>query len=230
MDFDYRGALQGSYDTIVGFLPQLIGALIILLIGYIVARSLQWVVKKLLVTAKFDKMIANTPAGNISTRVFTSPALFVAKLTFWLVFLGDLALAISVLKIEALNSFMGAVYAYLPHAIVAVIIFLVASTVSTAVVSMVRRVLGQTALARTVSTVTPAIIMSIAVFMILNELMIAPEIVLVTYTAIIGAVALGLALAFGLGGRDVASRLLEQAYAAGKNTTAQVRRDVKHKK
>ena len=58
--------------------------------------------------------------------------------------------------------------------------------------------------------------MAIAVFMILNQLRIATDIVTITYAALMGAVALGMALAFGLGGRDVASRMLEEAYARGR--------------
>ncbi len=225
MDINFEGAWQRSYDSIVEFLPQLLGALILLLVGYVVAKVLEWVVRKLLTAAHFDAALLRSPAGSMIERVFTSPTSFTAKLVFWLVFLGGASLAISALDIEALNQFMGAVYSYLPHVVVAVLIFLVASAASAGAVTLINRVLGHSPLARTASTVAPALIMSVAVFMILNELMIAQEIVMITYTAIIGAVALGLALAFGLGGRDVASRLLEQAYAAGKNTAERAKRD-----
>lgn len=227
MDYNYQGVLQSSYNTTIEFLPHLFGALVILLVGYIVAILLQWTVRNLLTTAKFDRLLEESPANAITSRLFDSPTGFVAKLTYWLVFFSGLSLAISALKIEVLDNIMGVIFAYLPHVVAAVIIFLVASAVSTAVVAMTNRVLGRTPLSRTVGVVIPAVIMSISVFMILNELMIAPEIVVVTYTAIIGAVALGLALAFGLGGRDVAARLLEQAYAAGKNRTAAIKNEAK---
>ena len=67
--------------------------------------------------------------------------------------------------------------------------------------------------------------MSIATFMILTELGIAEQIVLITYAALMGAVALGAALAFGLGGRDVASRMLEDAYRKGQESRGDIRRD-----
>jgi hypothetical protein len=66
----------------------------------------------------------------------------------------------------------------------------------------------------------------IAMFMILEQLQIAPEIVRIAFAAVMGALALGLALAFGLGGRDVARRLLEDAYAKGREQKDQVRADV----
>jgi len=68
--------------------------------------------------------------------------------------------------------------------------------------------------------------MAIATFMILDQLKNANNIVVITYAALMGAIALGLALAFGLGGRDVASRLLETAYSKGQEVKDDVRRDV----
>ena len=65
--------------------------------------------------------------------------------------------------------------------------------------------------------------MAIAVFMILNQLRIATNIVTITYAALMGALALGMALAFGLGGRGVASRLLEDAYRRGEEERRRMR-------
>ena len=71
----------------------------------------------------------------------------------------------------------------------------------------------------------PALIMVIAVFMILNQLKIAPQIVTLTYTFLLGSVALAGALAFGLGGREVAARMLEDAYQKGREQKGQVEED-----
>jgi ABC-type spermidine/putrescine transport system permease subunit II len=68
---------------------------------------------------------------------------------------------------------------------------------------------------RILSTVAPVLILAVAVLMALDQLEIAPNIVTITYASIMGAVALGMALAFGLGGRDQASRLLQGAYDLG---------------
>jgi hypothetical protein len=110
-----------------------------------------------------------------------------------------------------LNDLLAGVYGYVPNIIAAVLIFLVASTVSAGAATFVQRVMGRTAFARVISAAVPAIVMSLAVFMILNQLQIATDIVNILFTAMVGSVALGLALAFGLGGRDVARGLLEQA-------------------
>ena len=91
--------------------------------------------------------------------------------------------------------------------------------------TLVDRTMGDTPTGGIVETVAPVLVMAIATFMILDQLKIANNIVMITYAAIVGAVALGMALAFGLGGRDVAGRLLENAYArAGGQRRRQARR------
>jgi hypothetical protein len=71
--------------------------------------------------------------------------------------------------------------------------------------------MGDTGLGKVVATAVPVLIMTIATFMILDQLKIAHNIVVITYAALLGAIALGSALAFGLGGREVAAELLRDA-------------------
>ena len=108
----------------------------------------------------------------------------------------------------------------------AVLIFLVAGAVSAAVAALATRTMGDTALGKIVTTAAPILVMAIATFMILDQLQIAENIVTITYAALIGAVALGSALAFGLGGRDVAARMLEGAYQKGQEHRDEFRRDL----
>ena len=219
--------LEHTWSSLVEALPEILGAVVLVIVGYLVALIIKSVLAKLLRRLRFDRAVHSSPAGNSIARLVDSPARFISKVSFWLVFLGFVSMAVAVLNVPALNAFMAGVYGYLPHVVAALIIFLVASAVSVAAVSFVRRVMGRTTLAKVVASVVPSLVMSIAVFMILDELMIAENIVTITYTALIGAVALGLALAFGLGGRDVAARLLEQAYQSGKDNAANVKTEVK---
>ena len=227
---DFGRSFQDGLEGLFEYLPQLIGALLLRVVGYFVAMFLKSVVRKGLQRMRFDRALHTSPAGNVISRIVESPSRFVGRVVYWLVFLGFISLAISALNLPALNDLIGAIYSYLPHVIAAIIIFLVASTISGVAVAFVQRVMGRTALAKLLSAVIPSLTMSIAVFMILNELMIAEEIVLITYTALIGAVALGLALAFGLGGREVAARLLEQAYDAGRQNADVAKRDISRAK
>jgi hypothetical protein len=131
-----------------------------------------------------------------------------------------------VLGIAALTAFVGAIWAYIPNVIAALAIFLIAGAISAAVAGLVGRTMGDTPLGKIVATAVPIIVMSIAVFMMLEQLKIATQIVTITYAAIWGAIALGSALAFGLGGREVAARMLEGAYKKGQLNKEQYKRDL----
>lgn len=226
-DFDLTRSVQNGFDKLFDYLPQILGALALLLIGYFIAIGLRALTRKLLKQVRFDRALHTSPAGNVISRIVDSPSRFVSKIVFWLVFLGFVSLAVSALNLPALNDFLGAIYGYLPHVIAAVIIFLVASAVSVGAAGFVRRVMGRSPLAKVITTVIPSLVMSIATFMILSELQIAEDIVNITYTALVGAIALGLALAFGLGGRDVASRLLEQAYQSGRQNVGTAKEEAR---
>jgi hypothetical protein len=150
----------------------------------------------------------------------------IARVVFWLIFIFFLFSAIGALKIPALTGFMDSVLNYLPNVIVAIAIFVVASLIAGAVGAGVTKVLGDTPTGKVAATVVPALVMVIAMFMILEQLQIAPEIVRIAFAATMFALALGLALAFGLGGRDVAARMLEDAYAKRGQIKDQVSSDV----
>lgn len=138
-----------------------------------------------------------------------------------------ISLAVSVLGIPALTAFIFAIYAYIPNVIAALLIFLVASAITAALDGIINRVMGDTPTGKLLEVLIPFIVLGIAVFMILDQLKIAPAIVNITYTALMGSVALGLALAFGLGGRDVAAKILDAAYQKGLESAKQVKQDVK---
>lgn len=232
--FDLSDELNDILKKIIDFVPNLIGAILILLIGYWVASLIAGIVRRSLRRMRFDRAIHTSPIGNSVSRVIESPSHLTGAIVFWLLFLGAVSLAISALNLPVLNQLLAAIYAYIPNVIAAVLIFLVAGTVSTAAVGFTSRVMGRTALAKIIATVIPAVVMSLAVFMILNQLGIARDIVNILFTAIVGSVALGLALAFGLGGRDVARDILEQAVAKARDNQdtveAEVRRGVNNVK
>jgi hypothetical protein len=87
--------------------------------------------------------------------------------------------------------------------------------------------MGDTPTGKLVASVVPVLIMAIATFMILNQLQIAPEIVTITYAVLLGSLGLGMALAFGLGGRETAAQLVSGAYDKGQEQKGQVKQDMR---
>lgn len=221
--FHIGDSLIHVLNTIIAFIPRLVGALLILLIGWWIAKALGRLVQRALHRLRFDRAIHTSAAGNTMSRIIESPSKLGGQIVFWLIYIGAISLAVSALDLPVTNDLLTAVYSYVPRVIAAVLIFLVASAISAGADAFIQRVMGRTALAKLIMAVVPAIVMSLAVFMILNQLDIAREIVNILFTAIVGAVALGLALAFGLGGRDVARDLLEQAVDSARQNSGRVK-------
>jgi hypothetical protein len=223
---DIGQSVEHGFTTFFGWLPNLFGALVILLIGYVVAKVLSSIVARVLGRVGFDGALHGGPTGGWVQRVSDSPSRLVGTLTFWAIFLGAVSLALTALGIPALTAFVAALYAYLPNVIAALLIFLVAGAISAGVAALARRTMGGTALGNIVATAAPILVMTIATFMILNQLLISQEIVIITYAALIGAIALGSALAFGLGGREVARDMLQTAYEKGQEHKDEFKQDL----
>jgi Conserved TM helix len=218
-------SLQQALDDLIGFLPRLIGFLLIVLIGYLVAKVLQKVVSLALEKLGADRAIRSGTGGEYVQRLAPdiSPSDLIGKVVFWFVLLGALSIAISSLGIAALNDFLADVFSYLPNIVAAILILVIAVAIAGGLAQIVNRTLGDTPTGKLVATAAPAIVLGIAVFMILNQLRIATDIVVITYAALMGALALGAALAFGLGGRDVAARMLEETYQRAQKERARAR-------
>ena len=221
-------SIQQGLDAFFGFLPNLLAFLVILVVGYFIAKVVSRIVQMVAEKAGLDKALHESDAKQYVDRVMpnASPSAAIGKVFFYIIFLFVLSAAIGALKIPAVTAFMNQVLAYLPNVIAAIIIFVVAAAVAGAVAGGVAKLMCDTPTGKVVATAVPALVMLIAIFMILNQLRIAPEMVTITYAALLGAVALGSALAFGLGGRQVAADMLSTAYDKGREQKAQVRADM----
>ena len=222
-------SVQQGLDEFFAFLPRLLGFLLILLIGYIVARVVKGIITKVLARAGLDKALHTGSTGQYVNQVApdVKPSRTIGAIAFWFIFLGAISIAVSQLGIAALTDFVGAIAAYLPNVVAAILIFVVAGAIAAAVGGLVARTMGDTPTGKVVGSVVPVLVMAIATFMILNQLQIATEIVTITYAALIGGVFLAMALAFGLGGREVAGQMLSDAYDKGRENKGQVKDDMR---
>lgn len=220
------GTVDDAFRTFFAWIPHLVGALVVLIIGFFVAKLLGRLVHSALKRAGLDRTVHGGTGGGFIQRVVPSPSSLIGRIVYWAVMLGAISLAVTVLGITALTAFVASIYAYLPNVLAALLIFLVAGAVSAAVAALAQRVMGGTALGKIVATAAPIIVMAIAVFMILEQLKIATAIVTITYAAIMGAIALGSALAFGLGGRQVAQEMLQGAYEKGQEKKDELKDDL----
>lgn len=212
---------------IVNSLPRFLAAIGILIISYFVAKAVAAVVHNALGRAQLNQRLHSGKGGNFIQRAIPNPMGTIASIVYWIIFLFGLSIAVDYLGIGFLEAFIRAIYGYIPNVIAALLIFLIAGAVSGGVVTLITNAMGDTPTGKVAATAVPTVIMSIAGFMILEQLKIAPGIVLLTYGIILGAVGLGMALAFGLGGRDVAGRMLSDLYDKAQANKGRVAADAK---
>jgi hypothetical protein len=227
----YFGATNNYFEDfwqqVVESLPRVIGALLLLLIGYMIAKAVSALVGKTLQRSRLDEHVHSGQGGNVIQRAIPHPSNFAASITFWIIYLFAISVAVSALGIPALVEFVRGIYSYLPNVLAAILIFLAASAISALVATLAKNTMGDTPTGKVVATAGPLLVMGLAVFMILNQLKIAPEIVTLTYAALVGGMSLGMALAFGLGGREVAGRILEGLYDKGVRNKSAIADDFK---
>ena len=221
-------SLQKAFDSFFNFIPNLLAFLAILVIGYFISKAVSKAVGVALEKAGLDKQLHDSQAGDYVEKVSpgASPSRGVGRVAFWIIFVFVLSTAIGALNIPAVTDFMNQVLAYLPNVIAAIVIFVVAAAIAGAAGGAAYKLLGDTPTGKLAGSIVPTLVMVIGVFMVLNQLKIAPEIVTITFAVVIGSVGLGMALAFGLGGRQVAAEMLSSAYEKGKEQQGQVKEDL----
>lgn len=213
-------SLQNALDSFFNFLPNVLGFLIILAIGWVIARIIGALVTKALTAAGLDRSLHSSAAGEYVGRVSpdASPSRLIGTITFWFIFLFALAAGIAALRIPALTDFLRDVEAFLPNVVAAVLIFVLAAALAGAAASAMGRLMGDTSIGRVLQAVVPGVILAIGAFMVLDQLQIAPQIVTITYAGLVALLVLAGGLAFGLGGRDVAADMLRDAYERGRES------------
>jgi small-conductance mechanosensitive channel len=209
--------LQNVLSTFLSFLPQLVGAIIILIIGYIVAKVLQAIVGRVLQGIGFDGWMEKGGIKQFFDRAQTNytPATVIGRLVFWFVFIIALTMAADALGISQVSEVLGQLIAFIPNIIAAILILILAALLANFLSGIVRGATGSGLLA----SVAQYAIIVYAAFAALTQLGIAVQLTANTFLILLGGVALAAALAFGLGGRDLARDVLQKAYNRSSEVT-----------
>jgi hypothetical protein len=207
-------SLDAFLEAVLRFLPGMLVALLIMVVGVLVAWVLKLIVTGALRAARFDRYCDGSGLSLALGRadVRTSPTVLAARIVFWLVFLSLAVAGLSAMQVAFVNQLISEFFLYLPRLVSALLIlvfgFLLANFLSRA--ALLGAVNTGIPSPRLISVVVRLLIMVLSFAMALEQLRIAPHIVLAAFIIAFGAVMLGLALAFGLGGRDTAKRTLER--------------------
>ncbi|MBM4187989.1 MAG: hypothetical protein FJ206_11845 [Gemmatimonadetes bacterium] len=210
--------LRVGFDQMLAILPGFLFAAGILLVGYFVARLVERWTDAVLSRLNFNKM---AEAGGISEAVGRTgtrldPIHVVGKLLFWLVMLAVILLASAALELNSINVMFGTMLSYIPTLFAAVIIVILGMIVGEFVRAIVLASAGAVEGVPTLAKVAKVAVVLIAVFMAMQQMGVAAEIITAAFTATVGAIALAAGLAFGLGNRDLAGEITRRWYDEGR--------------
>ena len=213
MNFGDR--LQSSFAQVFGdIVPALLGALIILFAGYLLAKVLEKLVERFLRRIRLNKMLER---GGVMQAVERSgshlnPVRVLANLVFWLVMFAVILVAANALGLESLANVFSELVSYIPSVIAAIVIILVGIVLGGFVGGLISASAGALHGGRALARVGRSGVILLAIFMALQELGIATDIVTTAFAILFGAIALAMALAFGLGNRELAGEVTREWY------------------
>jgi hypothetical protein len=219
-------SLSNALNSFLAAIPLVIGALIIIVIGWIIAGALARLVTEVLARAGADRLFAEHGGQVYGARSREiKPSVVAGELVKWLVRLVFLVAAANVLGLTQVSELLNDVLLWIPNLIVAAIILLVAPLLARFVRGAIEVGAGQMGFtnAPLLGRIAEVAIIAFAVIIAINQIGIAANLVNTLFIGVVAALALAFGLAFGLGGRDVAAQLTQSWYEQSQATAARVR-------
>lgn len=208
-------------NTFVSFLPALLGALIILLIGWAVSSFLARVMEKGLRAVGLEHAVERSGIGNFIRRAGSgwTTSRVIAELVKWFIRLIFIQAAANVLGMPQVTAVITSIVLFIPKVIVAMAIIVIGSLIAQFLGGVVRGSVSEVGVGNPdfLATLTRYAVIGFAVIAAVNQVGIAPNVVNTLFVGLVGSIALAVGLAFGLGGREVASEITHSWYEGGKN-------------
>lgn len=206
----FRDGLGDAWVTVAALVPKLIGFLLILLIGFFVARLLAKLVDGALERVGFDRWLDRGGIGRALGKANFDASTILGKIVFSVVMLFVLQMAFGLFGSNPISGLLTSVIAYLPKVFVALLIIVVGSAIAAAVKEIVEASLGGLDYGRGLAIGASIAILVITAFAALDQLEIAPAVVMGLFYAMLAIVVGTTIVAFGGGGIPIARRYLER--------------------
>src|SRR3954464_10243115 len=213
MNFGDR--LQTSFSQVFGdIVPALLGALIILFAGYLLAKVLEKLVERFLRRIRLNRMLERGGGMQAVERAGShlNPTRVLSNHVLWLVMFAVILVAANALGLESLANVFSELVSYIPSVIAAIVIILVGIVLGGFVGGLISASAGALHGGRALARVGRGGVILLAIFMALQELGIATDIVTTAFAILFGAIALAMALSFGLGNRELAGQITREWY------------------
>jgi len=200
-------------NGVIIFIPKLLGALIVFIIGWLIAVAIGKVITEILKGIKFNSLFekGSLKGALEKAEIKTDASGFIGAVCKWLLMIVFLSIAVEILGFSQLTYFLtNKVLVFLPNVVVAAFIFVVAAIIADILEKVVRTVVEGTrsGYGQIAGAIVKWSIWVFAIFAILYQLSIAPQLIQTLLTGVIALIVIAGGLAFGLGGKDIAAEIL----------------------
>jgi len=205
--------LVDFWDGFVNFIPNLTGALIVLIVGWITAIVVGKIIGGILYRLKFNEPFKGEKWDKAmeQANININPSDFLGKVAKWVVFVLVIWIVADILNLEQVTIFVGKIIDYIPNVIAATLIFIIAVIIgellSKLVIATVEK--SEFPYSRLFGTVVKVAIWIVATIAILVELGVAEELLMILFSGLVAFLVIALGLSFGLGGKDAAAKFIE---------------------
>lgn len=207
-------SFQGIWDKIAGFFPNIVGAAIILILGWIVAYAVSQIVDRVLRLAQLQTLFEAAKVEDLIKRmgVKTDTTGILAALVKWILILVAFIAAVNVLNLQSVSFFLSTVLNYAPEVVSAAAILLIGAIFAHFLGNVVSGSLkaGEVSHAETAGNVVRYSIIVFSVIASLVQLQIATNLLQTLFIGIVAMLAIAGGIAFGLGGQGAAREIVEK--------------------
>jgi hypothetical protein len=208
-------------------IPRIIGFVVILIVGWLISGLLAGAVAAILRTVRFNDMAQKAGVGGFVQKmgVHTDASGVLANIVKWFVRLIALVVAFDALGLPAVSQVLQQFLLWIPNLVVALVILVIAGLAANALSDLVRGAAAQAQLGNpnTLATITRVAIWAFAIVIAANQVGVASTLVNTLFMGTVGALALAIGLAFGLGGRDTAGKIVQGWYEHGREAAPRLR-------
>jgi len=217
---DWLTVVQPFLQQLIAFIANLVVAIVVFIIGYLISVGIGKLISEILKSVKFNKLFEKEGWRRALQRanVDVNPSEFIGAIFKWVFVVVTLLITVDILKLTAFAGFLTQVLNYLPNVIVAVLVFVVAIIISDVVEKIVRTTIERLKVGSgfVAASIVKWAIWVFTFFLILDQLLPSSLLVKTLYSSIVygvvGALALGIGLAIGLGGKDTAAKIISDMH------------------
>ena len=206
-------ALFDLWGSFLNFIPELVGALLVFTIGWLISAGFGKLIADILKRLRFNQIFerGNWKSALDKAEIKVDPAGFIGSIVKWVLVIVFLAAAVEILGLDQFAIFLQSVLAYLPNVIVASLIFAVAVIIADIVEKVMRATVesAQFPHGGVIGAVVKWSIWIFAIIAMLTQLGVATALLQILFTGIVALIVISGGIAFGLGGKDTAAMLLQ---------------------